>query len=90
MNNAAKCLCATIALAIPAAFAAGMKVASSDAQLFDAYDKQRIAMLQRTCGSSGHLYQDPRTHDYACAYVNRDGSVIFRDVSDTPFLSATR
>ena len=81
-------VCAALALAsiTAAAFTSGMAIASRDAKLFEAHDKQRMTLLARSCGKAGTLMQDPVTNDFSCVYRNADGQTIMRYVSDAPTL----
>ena len=75
-----------VAGATAATFTAGMAVASRDAKLFQAHDKQRMTLLARSCGKAGTLMQDPVTDDFSCVYRNADGQTIMRYVTDAPML----
>lgn len=91
MNNAAKCLCACLAIAsIPAAFTAGMTVKARDDRLFEGFDKHRAELIARACGSKGELLQNPRTFAFSCVHTNPDGVTIMREISDAPLLAARR
>lgn len=61
-------------------FMVATKVASNDAQLLAAYDRQVSQQLAAMCGSAGVLVLDPQSNQHYCLYRNPDGATMSRPV----------
>lgn len=84
----------SIVASVPAAtafiFVLGQHVANNDHRLFKADDERRTRMVARACGKHGQLWQAPESGQYACIFINPDGSTLIHQISDAPILTVQR